>query len=201
MVQIDKDAFLSLYRQKFGTLKPEPEAGLRGIIQRISDDKELNGYGWAAYILATINHECADTWRPIEEYGRGRGRPHGEPVSVTDEGGNVHSNIYYGLGYMQLTWKDNYSKLSKALGLGEQLVYHPDLALQPDIAYTITSFGMRNGSFTGKKLGQFLHEGDCDYFNAREIINGHDQAARIQEYAQAFEAMLKTRAREQASPS
>jgi putative chitinase len=196
MIHIVEDALLALYNRNFGTPKPGAEAGLRAIIQRISGDKELNDTSWVAYILATIKHECADTWRPIEEYGKGRGRPYGEPVSLTDQNGKVLSNVYYGRGYVQLTWKDNYRKLGQALGLGEQLMWHPELALQPDIAYSIASFGMRNGSFTGKKLGQFLHDGAYDYFNAREIINKHDQAARIQEYAQTFEVMLKTCANE-----
>jgi putative chitinase len=191
MVTIDPAKFINLSQTKFGPLKADVEPGLRSIIDGINKDEKLGNPRWVAYMLATIKHECADTWRPIEEYGKGHGRPYGKPESVTDQNGKVYENIYYGRGYVQLTWKANYEKMSGLLGLGDQLLCHPELALRADIAYQILSFGMRNGSFTGKRLEQFIHDAVCDYFNAREIINGHDQAAKIQGYAQGFEAMLK----------
>lgn len=42
---------------------------------------------------------------------------------------------YYGRGYIQLTWDYNYEKYGAALGLN--LLQHPDLALQPDVAAKI----------------------------------------------------------------
>ena len=54
----------------------------------------------------------------------------------------------YGRGYVQLTWKNNYLTLGKALGLGDDLAKNPDHVLDPDIAYEIMSYGMRNGSFS-----------------------------------------------------
>jgi len=70
-------------------------------------------------------------------------------------------------------------------------VYEPELALQADIAYRIMSHGMRKGSFTGKKLGDYITASGCDYVNARKIINGLDQADRIAGYATKLEAALR----------
>ena len=54
------------------------------------------------------------------------------------------------------------------------------------------SVGMRNGLFTGKKLSDYISSPVCDYKNARRIINGVDQAARIAEYAATIEDVLKS---------
>jgi hypothetical protein len=50
---------------------------------------------------------------------------------------------------------------------------------------------MRRGLFTGKKLGDYIGPGRCDYRNARRIINGVDQAARIAQYATTIEDILR----------
>jgi len=182
MVTIDENKFVSLYQHAFGDLKPEGEAGLRSIIQSINQDNELHDQHWVAYMLATVKHECANKWQPIEEFGKGEDRPYGQPDETT-------GNTYYGRGYVQLTWKGNYQKMSRALGL--DLVEHPERVLQRDIAYKVMSSGMRNGSFTGKKLQDFIHETECDYFNAREIINAHDRAELIEGYARQLSSILK----------
>jgi hypothetical protein len=71
------------------------------------------------------------------------------------------------------------------------LLLHPEHALEPTTAYKIMSFGMRQGFFTAKKFSDYIHEQACDYFQARRIINGLDQAEKIQGYAQKLEAVLK----------
>jgi hypothetical protein len=195
MITVDAESFLASYRGKFGGLRPEAEAGLRAILASISQDKALSDMRWAAYMLATVKHECADTWRPIEEYGKGRGRPYGEPKEVKDAAGKVYTNAYYGRGYVQITWDYNYRKLGEGIGLGDELLYYPEKALEPAVAYSIMSFGMRNGVFTARRLSQFINATGCDYYDAREIINGHDKADLIKGYAEALEAMLKTSAK------
>ena len=105
-----------------------------------------------------------------------------------------YTNTYYGRGYVQLTWDYNYRDIGAALGMGEDLLIHPEKALDPDIAYKIMSYGMRKGSFTGKKLSDYIHDTICDYKNARRIINGLDQWALIKGYAEKLEAMLRASA-------
>src|SRR5262249_27373820 len=101
----------------------------------------------------------------------------------TGSDGQTYTNTYYGRGYVQLTWENNYQKMSQALDMGDTLVMHPEEVMKPDIAYKILSYGMREGSFTGKKLSDYINDSTCDYKNARRIINGLDQWAKIQGYA------------------
>ena len=137
---------------------------------------------WIAYALATIQRECAGTFQPISEYGKGAGRPYGKPDAVTGQ-------TYFGRGYVQLTWKDNYAEMGRILGI--DLVNHPDLALQPDTAYKIMSHGMICGSFTGVGLHRYINGDHCDYLNSRRIINGTDHAQEIASAAIWFESTLK----------
>ncbi len=183
--------FLGMYMKEFGGLTQSQIDGLELLLGCIELDPDVTDIRWAAYMLATVKWECGDTWQPIEEGGKGAGHPYGTAVQVKDAAGTTYSNTYYGRGYVQLTWKANYEKLGQALNLGDQLVIHPEKALDPAIAYPIMSYGMRHGSFTGKKLSDFIHDTQCDYKNARKIINGHDQWATIKGFAEKLEAMLQ----------
>jgi predicted chitinase len=132
-------------------------------------------------MLATTKHETADTFLPIAEYGRGQGLKYGTPDPTT-------GFVYFGRGFVQLTWGGNYATMSKHVG--EDLYRNPDLAMRPDIAYKIMSYGMRNGSFTGVGLSKYINSEKCDYVNARRIINGTDNADKIAGYAVKFETIL-----------
>lgn len=183
--------FFSMYMTEFGATTQNQVDGLERLLTFIELDPDVTDIRWAAYMLATVKWECGDTWQPIEEGGKGAGYPYGVAVKAKDQSGKVYTNTYYGRGYVQLTWKDNYQKMSKALKLGDDLVIHPEKALAPVTAYSIMSYGMRNGSFTGKKLSDFINAAQGDYKNARKIINGLDQWAVIKGYAEKLEAMLQ----------
>lgn len=132
---------------------------------------------WLAYMLGTAFHETAYTMQPIAEYGKGKGRPYSQPVN---------GHIYYGRGYVQLTWDRNYKKMGDLLGV--DLLGNPDLALKPDFAAQIMFEGMIGGYFTGKKLADYFSEAKADWTNARRIINGTDRAQLIAGYARQFYA-------------
>src|SRR5262245_3893232 len=87
---------------------------------------------WLAYMLATTYHETSQKMGPIEEYGKGAGMTYGVPDPET-------GNVFYGRGYVQLTWKENYQKATTKLGLkgDADLVWHPEMALDPQIASDI----------------------------------------------------------------
>jgi putative chitinase len=187
----NRDKFSESYQSSFDVLKPAAAAGQQAILGLLEEDPDIVDIRWAAYMLATIKHECADRWRPIEEFGKGKGRPYGAPVTVADADGTQFTNTYYGRGFVQLTWKFNYDRLGRALGVGNALILHPEHALEPTTAYKIMSYGMRQGFFTTKKLSDYIHDDSCDYLQSRRIINGLDQAERIQEYAQKLETILK----------
>ncbi len=171
-------------------LSCQQRSAFTGLVKSIANDPAITDVRWAAYMLATVKHECAETWRPIEELGKGQGRKYGAAEPVTDNNGVTREYRYYGRGYVQLTWKENYHKLGQALGLADKLMFEPDLALDPSIAYRIMSYGMTHGSFTGGTLAKYIKGANADYRNARRIINGLDQADRIAGYAKLLETAL-----------
>jgi hypothetical protein len=132
-----------------------------------------------AYILATTYHETAATMQPIAEYGKGKGMKYGTPDPQTGQ-------TYYGRGYVQLTWKENYQRQDDKLGLRGQLVTDADLALDPRYAKEIIIKGMYDGDFTGVGLGKFFTSDVTDWYEARTIVNGHDRATDIADYAEKF---------------
>ncbi len=145
---------------------------------------------YLAYTLATTYHETGRTMQPIEEWGKGEGRPYGEPHPQTGQ-------TYYGRGYVQLTWIENYMKAMETVfnrnwQKGKvDFVNQPDLAMNPFYAAQIAVSGMMHGWFTGKKLSDYiLADGSYDYVNARRIINGTDKAQTIAAYALEFETAL-----------
>ena len=138
-----------------------------------------------AYSLATTYHETARSMAPVRELGSGRGRAYGNPVPP-------YNQIYYGRGYVQLTWERNYTYATKRLrelglvGSDVDLVRNPDLAMRPDIAAAVLVCGMSEGWFTGRKLIDYFKGTRSDWIDARVIINGHDRAALIASYGMAF---------------
>jgi hypothetical protein len=136
---------------------------------------------WLAYALATAHHETDRSFGPIREYGRGRGRPYGVPDAQT-------GHAYYGRGLVQLTWKDNYAKMGRLLGV--DLVADPDLALDLRHAVPIIFTGMERGMFTGKKFADYLNPTRDDWVNARRIINGTDRANLIADYGRSYYACI-----------
>ena len=179
-MKINHDKFISACGGD--KLKQDQKDGLLALIGFIEADTDITDIRWTAYMLATVNRECAGTWQPITEYGKGKGRPYGLLDAKT-------GFVYYGRGYVQLTWAKNYQSIGEKLGV--DLYLNPQLALQPDIAYKIMSFGMRHGSFTGVGLAKYINDQVCDYINARRIINGIDSAAEIAKAAEWFEGVLK----------
>jgi predicted chitinase len=189
-MRFDHTKFFDLYRKEFGSLNPAKISGIENLLIYIERDPEVNDVRWAAYMMATVKHECADKWQPIEEYGKGVGKPYGKKVKVKGSDGKDYLIAYYGRGYVQLTWKEVYGRMSHALGLGDDLLVHPERVMEPEISYSIMSYGMRKGFFTGKKLADFIHDQICDYKNARKIINGLDKWALIKGYAEKFESFF-----------
>jgi hypothetical protein len=127
-----------------------------------------------AYVLATTWHETAFRMQPIIE-GGGESYLKSKPYYP-----------YYGRGYVQLTWEENYRGQDAKLGLGGTLVQEPDLALDPDIALKVIIGGMVDGDFTGKKLANYFTDDLTDFYNARRIVNGTDCASKIANYATIF---------------
>ncbi len=164
-----------------GKLKQSQVEGLAAILDGWEKGYAKKDDRWLAYMLATAHHETDRTMQPIREYGRGKGRPYGVPDPATGQ-------TYYGRGYVQLTWKDNYAAMAKFCGA--DLVKDADLALRPDYAAIVMFEGMTRGSFTGKKLANYFDGATEDWVNARRIINGLDKANAIAAYGKAYYAAI-----------
>ncbi len=188
---IDRARFFGGYRQAFGPLTQTQVDGLETRLGFIDADP-LPDIRWIAYYLATVKHECADTWRPIVERGPrsyfNRYEPStaiGRRLGNTEPGDGFR---YRGRGDVQLTGRRNYALFGTILGL--DLLADPDLALDPLTAYRIACIGMAKGLFTGVGLGKFINAAQCDYVGARRVVNGTDRAQLIAGYARTFEAVL-----------
>ena len=187
LAALDAYACAQLYRMQFRAKPP----GLPQVLAALKADPDIRDVRWAAYMLATVMRETAGTFQSIAEYGRGAGRPYGEPARFTDGSGCTHAHAYYGRGYVQLTWLANYESVGRALGLGDDLAARPERAMDPDIAYRVMSYGMRHGAFTGHRLADHIAGPACDYVNARRIVNGLDAAEEIAANAVAIEKLLR----------
>lgn len=195
-MNIDIDKFYSAYREVFGKIRHSQVEGLDTILGLINNDSDKYSTRHLAYLLATIKHECANTWKPIEERGNltyfnkyEYNTNLGRDLGNTERGDGY---LYRGRGYSQLTGRFNYFRFSRELNLTgtNDLIAYPNKALEPETAYKILTVGCSKGLFTGVCLPKYINEMSCDYRNARRVINGLDKADVIQEYCHFFENIL-----------
>ena len=128
-----------------------------------------------AYVLATTEWETAQTFKPVREAFW---------LSEDWRRNNLRYYPYYGRGYVQLTWKTNYQKYSQILGV--DLVNNPDLAMDNNIALFILVHGFKTGTFTGRKITDYINKNSTDFFNARRCINYTDHAYEIKKLAEKY---------------
>lgn len=199
----DAPAFFAVVRRA-GLLGPTLDQGEVDGIEAILAACGAVGWGpkFAAYALATADHETAGTMRPIREYGSdayltrnydvtGRDPQRARKMGNSAPGDGVR---YCGRGYVQLTWKTNYAKMTTALraaGINVDLVASPKLAMRDDVAAFIMVHGMQTGAFTGRKLGDYLTDATTNYVGARWVINGQDKAREIAAEAVEYEKALR----------
>jgi len=167
-MKFDRQVYFDTIRPSFGSLSQSQVDGQNYILDFFERHANITDLRWFAYELATARHETASTMLPVEEYGYGKGHPYGEPHPETGQ-------TYYGRGYVQLTWYDNYLYADEQLGLegNASLVWFPDNALVPSTAARIMERGMVEGWFRdGHTLPRYFNDTTEDPYQAREIING-----------------------------
>jgi putative chitinase len=191
-MKFNHTTFFNGYKELYGKLNQTQVSGLDNLLGYIELDPDVTDLRWAAYMLATVKHECADTFQPITERGPKSYFNKYEPgTSIGKNLGNTVKGdgyLYRGRGYVQITGRENYKKFSPIVGV--DLIAEPERALEPAIAYLIMVVGMRRGLFTSKKLSDYINEQQTDYVQARRIINRLDKAKHIAGYAEKFERML-----------
>lgn len=193
----------AILREYLGRLTESQVAEINFIVDEMDKDKSIS-YPQGAYVLATTWWETGKTMLPIAEYGKGKNRTYGtwyknsKNQLYSFRNGEKRAaylfeefpHLYYGRGYVQLTWFDNYKKASEKLGFN--FLDNPDLVMKKEYAIKILLTGMKEGWFTGKNLSDYINQSKKDYVGARKIINGTDKAEKIAEIAKTFEKALRS---------
>lgn len=184
---MDRSRFYAALRRRdsgvFGTSLTQAQVDrLEAILARL-DAKRIE-LAQAAYILATAYHE-SDRFRTMEEYASGAAYEGRATLGNTQPGDGVR---FKGRGFVQITGRRNYTDWAKRLSV--DLVGNPALAARIDHATTILIDGMMLGTFTGRKLPDYVSGTKKDYVGARRVVNGTDRAAMIANHARTFEKAL-----------
>ena len=169
--------FLLKEKEDDGLLPPDFKPGRDNLVRAVIKEGRKHGLKLQtqiAYVMATVQHEVAGTYKPIREWG----------------GANKWYAPYYGRGYVQLTHKSNYQKYTKILGI--DLVGNPDRVLERRIALFILCHGMANGTYTGRKLGQYVNVNRTDFPGARWVVNDEDEKHKIAGYAKQWVTRLNS---------
>lgn len=188
--------FAYLRRSPFGgRLTQQTVDGVNSILTAWQQHTNSKDIRWLAYILATAFHETGGRMAPVREGfastdAKARKivakRRYGKPDATTN--GKLlmplTGHVFYGRGYAQLTWADNYQLVGEAIKMNLRMF--PDLALNPDVAGLIIVRGMIEGMFTGKTLAQYFNVSTDDPEGARSIVNGTDKAKLIAGYYRQF---------------
>lgn len=195
-IKVNRAKFWELYHKSFEALGPVTQPtvdNLNAILDKFETETRLKFIPEYSYCLATAFHEAAhggDHFIPIKE---GKGRAGSDVWERYQK--KYWGTGFYGRGLVQLTFKDNYAKMGKELGVGDLYVRNPDLVLQIDHAYEIMIIGMARGLFRGHKLSDYFKDDDAtlqQYVDARDIINGDKKknGLLIAGYAEKFEHIL-----------
>lgn len=176
---IDRRRFFETVRAALfgGTMTQSQVDGISAVLDEW-EAQPRNDARNLAYMLATDFHETNATMQAVREAYWVR------PDAEAWRKANLRYYPFYGRGLVQLTWEDNYRKMSPVVGV--DLVADPDAALDLANAVKIMFYGMANGTFTGRRLEQYFGPGKNDPVGARAIINGSDAAQKIAGYYWQF---------------
>lgn len=201
---IDRPAFFDRARASLfgGRLTQGQVDGMNHLLNTWEATQPGGDLRWLAYALATTLHETGATMQPIREWGRPDYfvRMY-DPISSDSRRAALARRmgalpgdglLFYGRGYVQLTWRRNYAFWEKRLGLDlTSSDEAADRVMDPDIAARILFEGMVEGVFTGRKLADYFGPRKADWEGARRIINGLDRAELIAGYGRLFHAALR----------
>lgn len=196
----DRDKFYSGFRPYFReiagkALTPEQVENLEFLLSSFensnwfSSDIRLTAYALATIHVETYIPRTNSRYAPVTEAG---GRAYfnrydksSNPRKARELGNTEVGDGYRfrGRGFIQITGRKNYEHF----GIEDE----PDRALESVVAFNIMEHGMRDGTFTGKSLEDFINDEECDYTGARRVINGQDRAREIAGYARNFEHFLR----------
>ena len=182
----NREYFFHNYRNYFGKINQSQVDGLEFLLSKFDNETQFSNEQ-IAYMLASVKHETDHTFQPIEE--RGGYNYFKYLIGKLGIRSLAEANKYKGRGFIQATGRTNYEKYSLILGI--DFITNPELVREPENAYKIMIYGFVNGTFTGKKITDYINENECDFYNARRCINGLDKAVLISGYADKIYNCLK----------
>jgi len=165
--------------QSPSAIRPFAKKNLPLILDRCLDNGVIDR-GQIAYVFATAEHE-SHFGRLMMELADGWDYEGREDLGNTESGDGPR---FKGRGFVQITGRRNYQIWSKKLGI--HLIDNPEKAALPEIAAMILVRGMRDGSFTGVGLSDFIVGDRRDFSKARKIVNGRDRADHIAQIAEHY---------------
>ena len=151
------------------------------LILNVCLDNGVNDRGQIAYVFATAEHE-SHFGRLMMELADG-----GDYEGLCTDLGNCSPGDgprFKGRGFVQITGRRNYRIWSGKLGI--DLEDNPEKAAIPEIAAIILVRGMRDGSFTGVGLSDFIVGNQRRLLSARRIVNGLNRADHIEQIAKHY---------------
>ncbi len=168
---------------KVGSGRVHDFSNKEGVIEAIKWEcgvQEMGLKAQIAYVIATVEWETARTFKPVREAFW---------LSEEWRKENLRYFPYYGRGYVQLTWEKNYQKYSEILGI--DMTKDPDLAMNENVALFILVHGFKMGSFTGRKITDYINESATEFVDSRRCINGTDHDEDIAKLAEKYLDLLK----------
>ncbi len=158
---------------KIGKGRVHDFSTVESTIEAIRNECKAQGIGLPtqiAYVLATVEWETAKTFKPVRE-------AYWLKDAEEWRKKNLRYYPYYGRGFVQLTWRDNYQIYSDILG--KDFVNNPDGVMDENIALFILVHGFKTGAFTGNKITDYINDKRTDFVEARRCINKTDRANDI----------------------
>lgn len=170
--------------------KTQIDESTQGAVNQLFDawekfgDEEKNRL---AFVLATARRESMSTFLPIREAPscgtneicreraigdmlEKRATKHGVQPRANYALPNKDGRRFYGRGFLQLTFEDNYRRTGKILGI--DLVKDPDKALDPQVAGEVLVRAILDGWYGSKKpLSSYINSKETDWINARNNVN------------------------------
>jgi putative chitinase len=159
-----------------GRISQSQVEGLEAILNAASG-MGVRNVNVISYMIATAWHESRLV--PVREGFSNTDAEARQVVRHRKYGKVVNGHVYYGRGFVQLTWYDNYKKWG--------IENNPDKALKPEFAAKVLVNGMLNGTYnkagTGPGIEYYLDREKPDWKNARRTVNILDRWELIKGYA------------------
>lgn len=200
-MQIDRDHFYAALKQPMfdGRYTQSQVDGMNAILDYeaahpFSDKRHL------AYLLATAYGETGAKMQPVRETFADTDAQAASRLQRAWEKGQMpwvktpywnpdaDGKYWIGRGLPQVTFKENYAKFEKLLGI--PFTADPDLMLKMENALPVCFVGMTQGIFTGKKLADYFNATKDDPVGARRIINAQESAQKFAGYHNHFLAAM-----------